>query len=55
MDEQLRGLPQLPVLRALSHVHVHRLRLRGFGIAASIPCHGEKFWGEPLVLVVNRA
>lgn len=29
MDEQLRGLPELPLLCAIPHVHVHRVLLRG--------------------------
>ena len=42
MDEQLCGLPQLPVLRALSPVHVRRLRLRRPRLRTPLSCHGQQ-------------
>ena len=48
MDEQLRGLPELPVLRAVSAVHVRRMRLRRAGLRTPLSCHGKPHRGKPL-------
>lgn len=46
VDEQLCGLPELPILRAVSAVHVRRLRLRGPRRSAAILVLGENHSGE---------
>lgn len=52
VDEQLRGLPELPVLRAVSHVYVHRLCLRGACVSASVRRLGEIPRGESVLFLI---
>lgn len=48
MDEQLCGLPELPVLRAVSPVHVRRLRLRCARLRTPLSCHGQQHRGKSI-------
>ena len=48
MDEQLCGLPQLPVLRAVSSLHVCWLRLRCPRLRTPLSCHGQQHRGETI-------